>query len=83
METTNIYFSEDRVEHYPISVKLEDVPHVQISGLSCSEEGILFLADKGRSLVYRFDVSDGTSYSFGKGKLSKTIQFFLVYWAVH
>ena len=66
-------FSENKVEHYPISVKLEDVPCVEIAGLSCSEEGILFLADKGRSLVYRLDLSDGTCFSFVKDKISKSL----------
>ena len=66
----NVFFSE-LVEHIPISVKLEDVPNITISGLSCSEGGILFLADKTRNLVYRLDVQTCSSFSFGDGKLSK------------
>ena len=52
-------------------MKLEDVPNVTISGISCSEGGILFLADKTRNLVYRLDVNTCSSFSFGEGKLSK------------
>ena len=71
----DIIFSPGRVEHYPISVKLEDVPDVQISGLTCSSTGIVFMSDKGRSLVYRLDLNDGTCFNFGRGVLSKTSTF--------
>ena len=67
----NVFCSE-LVEHIPISVKLEDVPNITISGISCSEGGILFLADKTRKLIYRLDVQTCSSFSFGEGKLSKS-----------
>lgn len=64
------------MEHCPISVKLEDVPSVQISGVSCSTEGVMFLSDRNRSLIYRLDIEDGTSFSFGKAALSRSMQTF-------
>ena len=58
------------MEHYPISVKMEDVPDVKISGITCSTHGVVFLADIARSLIYRLDITDGTCFSFGKDILS-------------
>ena len=54
-----------------MAVKLEDVPSVTISGISCSESGIVFMADKTRNMVYRLDTMTCTSFSFGEGKISK------------
>ena len=65
--------SRDHVEHYPLGIKLEEVPEVIISGMCCSPSGVVFLSDKGRSLVYRIDLNDGTFFPFGKGQLSKSI----------
>ena len=58
------------MEHFPISVQMEDVPDIEISGITCSTHGVVFLADIGRSQVYRLDITDGTCFSFGKDILS-------------
>ena len=58
------------MEHYPICVKIEDVPDVVISGVTCSTLGVVFLADIRRSQVYRLDLTDGTCLTFGKDILS-------------
>ena len=54
-----------------MAVKLEDVPDVTISGICCSESGILFMTDKTRNMVYRLDTVTCSSFSFGEGKMSK------------
>ena len=64
------------MEHCPISVKLEVVPIVQISGVSCSTDGVVLLSDRNKSLIYRLDIEDGTSFSFGKAALSRLMQTF-------
>ena len=58
------------MEHYPITVKTEEVPDVVISGITCSSLGVVFLADSGRSQIYRLDITDGTCFSFGKDVLN-------------
>ena len=58
------------MEHYPIAVKVEEVPDVVISGITCSSLGVVFLADSRRSQVYRLDITDGTCFTFGKELLS-------------
>ena len=35
-----------------------------------SSPGVVFLADSGRSQIYRLDITDGTCFSFGKDVLS-------------
>ena len=54
-----------------LSIKLEEVKKTEISGICCSINGLTFVADKGRQCIYRLDLDDGTSFSFGEGKLSK------------
>ena len=51
-------------------MKVEDVPDVVISGITCSSLGVVFLADSRRSQVYRLDITDGTCFTFGKEILS-------------
>jgi hypothetical protein len=63
--------SPDCVEHYPICLKVNEVLDVQISGISCSKQGIVFLSDSGRGVVYRLDLNDGTCFNFGRGTLGK------------
>ena len=63
--------SPDCVEHFPICLKVSEVPDVKISGISCSKQGIVFLADSGRGVVYRLDLNDGTCFNFGRETLGK------------
>ena len=63
------------MEHIPVPVKQEDVAKITISGLACSEGGIVFLADKTRGVVYSVDINNCSSFSFGLGKLSKFLYY--------
>ena len=49
----------------------DSVKETEISGICCSIDGFTFVADKGRQCIYRLDLDDRTSFSFGEGKLSK------------
>ena len=51
-------------------MKVEEVPDVVISGITCSSLGVVFLADSRRSQVYRLYITDGTCFTFGKEILS-------------
>ena len=69
----NTIFSKTSVEHYPVTVKLENVKDFQISGITCSEEGVVFLSDIGRNQIYRMDNTNGTCFSFGQQMLSEFV----------
>ena len=66
------------MEHIPVPVKQEDVADMTISGLSCSEGGVVFMTNKTRGLVYSVDINNCSSFSFGVGKLSNKSLFVII-----
>eukprot|EP00092_Neocalanus_flemingeri_P100028 GFUD01127695.1.p1 GENE.GFUD01127695.1~~GFUD01127695.1.p1 ORF type:complete len:145 (+),score=26.26 GFUD01127695.1:422-856(+) len=63
--------SESDVTHTPVSsIKPEEITRCNITGLSCSEAGVVYAVDQGSKKIYRVEVETGNCYSFGQNYLA-------------
>ena len=65
-------FSDTDVSHTPVSsVKPEEIGRCKISGMCCSEDGVVYAVDQGSKKIYRVEIETGNCFSFGRNVLGK------------
>ena len=69
-----MFISSDTIDYIPVSsVRISEVHNSSIAGLCCSPDGIMYMLDAGRSLIYRIDLTNGDCNTIAEGKFENPV----------